>query len=109
MAISDADEAVKGWVFKGVDADELAAAYAAAVTARERKQSPAPINTGFLNVFVEIVLAKRKAWFETWSGIVEMGQRLGVVKRQNESNPDFKHRVFDAAGITHEEAQQWQA
>ncbi|WP_133434476.1 hypothetical protein [Achromobacter xylosoxidans] len=39
------------------------------------------------------------AWHATWSGILAHGKKLGLAPAPDESAPDFKARVFRAAGL----------
>lgn len=41
----------------------------------------------------------RKSWQSSWSGIVAKGKELGLEQSPNEPPPDFKARVFRAAGL----------
>lgn len=41
----------------------------------------------------------RKSWQSSWSGIVAKGKALGLEQAPNEPPPDFKVRVFRAAGL----------
>lgn len=43
----------------------------------------------------------RRHWHETWSGIVAKGKTLGVYPAPTEPAPNFKRRVFEAAGLNH--------
>ncbi|WP_241081213.1 helix-turn-helix domain-containing protein [Achromobacter xylosoxidans] len=40
-----------------------------------------------------------KPWQSTWSGIVAKGKKLGLEQAPNEPEPEFKARVFRAAGL----------
>lgn len=42
---------------------------------------------------------ERVAWHATWSGILAHGKKLGLAPAPDESAPDFKARVFRAAGL----------
>ncbi len=42
---------------------------------------------------------ERAAWHATWSGILAHGKKLGLAPAPDESAPDFKARVFRAAGL----------
>jgi len=107
--VAAGDAHVTAWVCRGVVADELCQAYALAAADRERQGNPAPISTGFLELFVSRVIAKRKPWFLTWSGIVEKALERDMVQEPGEQNYAFKLRVFAAFGVDEEEARQWQA
>lgn len=41
----------------------------------------------------------RKSWQSSWTGIVAKGKTLGLEQAPNEPPPDFKARVFRAAGL----------
>lgn len=109
VAVVAADRNIKSWVSRDVQADELREAHAMAVADREKQNNPAPIHVGFLNLFIERVMSRRKPWFSTWSGIVAKGSEHGLTQSPNEQNHEFKRRVFAAAGMSEEEARQWQA
>ena len=108
LAVSAADRHIKSWVCRGMDVEALEEAHALAVADRERYGSAAPISAGFLDVFVDRVLAKRKPWFATWSGVVSKGKALGLEQLPDEPPPAFKRRVFAAAGIDEDEVRRWQ-
>lgn len=108
VAVSEADRQVKDWVSRKVRADELEEAYALAVAARDRDRSEAPINVGFLNLFVLQVLTRRVPWHQSASGIEGKGEQLGIERKPDEPFRNFKLRVFAAAGISEEEASRWQ-
>ena len=107
VAVSEADRQVKDWVSRNVRADELEEAYALAVADREKQGNPGPIHVGFLDLFINRVLARRKHWTQAWSSIVEEGRSLGIEQLPGEPNHVFKRRVFAAAGISEEEAARW--
>ncbi len=107
VAVAEADKLIKSWVSRKVRADELEEAYALAVADREKQGNPGPIHVGFLDLFVNRVLGKRKHWTQAWSSIVEEGRRLGIEQSPGEPNHVFKLRVFAAAGISEEEAGRW--
>lgn len=108
VAASRADPVIKSWVSKGVDAAVLDDAHALAVTARDRDRSEAPINVGFLNLFVLQVLTRRVPWHQSASGIEGKGEQLSIERKPDEPFRNFKLRVFAAAGISEEEASRWQ-
>lgn len=107
VAVSESDPHIKSWVSKGVDAEALEEAHALAVAARDRDASAAPINIGFLNLFVEQVLARRVPWHQSKQGIERKAEVLGIERKPDEQFPYFRLRVFAAAGITEEEARRW--
>lgn len=43
--------------------------------------------------------SSRKSWQSSWTGIVAKGKELGLEQSPNEPPPDFKARVFRAAGL----------
>lgn len=108
VAISEADPHIKSWVSNGVDAVVLEDAHASAVAARQRDSSPAPINVGFLNRFIEQALATRKPWHQSASGIERKAQELGLKLKPGQPFPDFKRLVFGAVGLTEDEVRTWQ-
>lgn len=44
-----------------------------------------------------------KPWFFSFAGIEDKARELGIVQIKNESPPEFKSRVFKAAGLTPEQ------
>lgn len=102
VAVSEADAHVKSWVSREVTLDALEQAHALAVSARARDHSEAPINAGFLNLFVSEAIATERAWpwHESKSGIEEKARQLGIEPLPGEQFPYFKRRVFAAAGLS---------
>ena len=104
VSVQVGDEHIKSFVCSGVSTETLSEAHALAVADRAKQNNPAPISSGFLRVFVEKLSGKNKQWFETWSGIERKAGEIGFVQMPNESNWDFKCRVFAAVCITDHEA-----
>lgn len=114
VRVSPADPLLKTWSAEKVDAETLRAAHAAAVADREARNEPASISPGFLRIFVDRERAKAQQgadglpWFRSASGIEAKGKALGIAHAPGEHFPEFKRRVYAAAGITEEEARRWQ-
>lgn len=109
--IPSTDPRLAEWVDKRITAQQLRAAYDLAVADREADEDPSPVNAGFVGVFLAKVLRgpkKRDAkppevvlpWPCRWSTIVAKGAEHGIEQGPDETPPDFKARVFTAAGLT---------
>lgn len=112
LTISITDPLLKSWSVEGVRAETLEAALALAVADRVQRDNPAPVNPGFLNVFVAKLRGQGSSaepWFRSASGIEGKGRELGLHQSPGEHFPIFKARVFVAAGMSDEEARRWQA
>lgn len=109
VRFSDKHPAVQAWVDAGITDPQLREAYEIAVSERIETGDPAPINAGFLDVFVAKVLnpsdapssvvGVKKAWHETASGIEAKGRELGIHPPLPETGgfPVFRERVLAAA------------
>jgi hypothetical protein len=79
---------------------ELRQAYDLAVADREAASDPAPINAGFVRVFIDKARApprpKTDDWQRTDAGITRKAKEVGVRARPGESYVDLKDRVFEA-------------
>jgi hypothetical protein len=87
------DPLLARWSEEGLSFSVLEQAVKAAREARNRDQSCAPLNPGFIAAF----LAPPDDWRTTWSGIVGQGKALGIVQQPGELAPYFKARVFQRA------------
>lgn len=97
--ITSSHPQVQKWSEKGVTDDQLAEAYVLAVSDREVAGDDAPINAGFLDVFVDKVLNPPKAkasgppWWTSDQTIIAKGNELGINPRPGESMNEFKGRI----------------
>lgn len=87
------DPLLARWVENGLTFDTLETAVVAAKAARDRDNNRAPLNPGYIAVF----LPNETDWQQSWSGIVAKGQQLGIHPKTGESSPAFKARVLAAA------------
>lgn len=89
------------WTHEKIDA--MAATFSAYMRSRpgELGTSPDWFESWRLWVFRERETseAASMAWQNSWTGIVATGKKLGVEQAPNEPPPDFKARVFHAAGL----------
>ncbi|MCQ0032561.1 YdaU family protein [Burkholderia glumae] len=105
------DERVAGWPALGATPDDLRTAIGAALARRKREKSDQPLNVGLLNSMLPDAIAARAGragagaraapagpWHTSWPGIVAHGRSLGLEQGEHEACPDFKLRVFRAAG-----------
>lgn len=83
-----------------VSAAELKRAYDLAVADREAASDPAPINAGFVRVFIDKARApprpKPDDWQRSDAGITRKAREVGVRARPGESYDALKDRVFEA-------------
>lgn len=97
--ITSSHPQVQEWAEKGITDEQLTEAYALAVSDREVAGDDAPINAGFLQVFVDKVLnppkakASGPAWWTSDQTIIAKGQELGINPRPGESMNEFKGRI----------------
>lgn len=101
---------IAAWVAQGVLPEQLAEAYALAVDQRELAGSEAPINVGFVDVFLVKVLAagvvSRKAtgpiiepWKYSFEGLNERAGQLGIDRWNGADDFEvFQARVLAAHG-----------
>jgi uncharacterized protein YdaU (DUF1376 family) len=113
-SLQASDPRVQAWGDAKVTDEQLALAYDWAVGDREANSDASPINAGFLDVFVAKVLKPAigtsavgklpppKPWFMSASGIEAKAHELGVAQAVGEIFPNFRGRVFAAAGVTEE-------
>ncbi|MCM2544901.1 DUF1376 domain-containing protein [Burkholderia glumae] len=105
------DERVAGWPALGATPDDLRTAIGAALARRKREKSDQPLNVGLLNSILPDAIAARAGrtgagaraapsgpWHTSWPGIVAHGRSLGLEQGEHETCPEFKLRVFRAAG-----------
>ncbi|MGU2444414.1 YdaU family protein [Burkholderia cenocepacia] len=105
------DERVRSWPSLGATPLDLRTAIQAALLRRKRERSDQPLNVGLLNSLLPEAIAQRTGregtassvvpagpWHTTWRGIVEQGRTLSLEQGEHETCPEFKLRVFDAAG-----------
>ncbi|AZS77405.1 MAG: helix-turn-helix domain-containing protein [Achromobacter sp.] len=89
------------WTHEKIDA--MAATFSAYMRSRpgELGMSPDWFESWRLWVFRERepVQSAGAAWQDSWTGIVATGKKLGVEQAPNEPPPNFKARVFVAAGL----------
>jgi hypothetical protein len=90
---------VLAWVGKGVSAEQLRAAHAAAVSARDRDSDTRPTYAGFVTTFVDQALAPSAAttsagadgdWYRAPDGVDARGAELG----QRPRKPDEDWRYY---------------
>lgn len=102
------------WARLGVTDQRLREAYDIAVSDRTQNGENAPINAGFLDIFVKRVCAAPtaapgsapdapKPWHQSAKGIEAKGTELGITQGRDEPFPTFKARVYKAAGITRQD------
>ncbi len=87
------DPLLAKWSAEGLSFAALEQAVSAAREARNRDQSGAPLNPGFIAAF----LTPPADWRNTWSGIVGQGKTLGIAQQPGELAPYFKARVLQRA------------
>ncbi|KHJ64712.1 YdaU family protein [Burkholderia glumae] len=105
------DERVAGWPALGATPDDLRTAIGFALARRKREKSDQPLNVGLLNSILPDAIAARAGrtgagaraapagpWWTSWPGIVAHGRSLDLEQGEHETCPDFKLRVFRAAG-----------
>lgn len=112
-AIHARDPRVLRWVAAGLSDPDLREAYDLAVAQRDRDEDPAPINAGFLDVFVakllnpkdgeSAVTAKRREWYDTNAEVTKKGEELGLKWLDYLSSgklwPIYKRDVLARCGI----------
>ncbi|HLO65290.1 MAG TPA: hypothetical protein VK165_20195 [Azonexus sp.] len=92
------------WIARGVTVADLHEAYALAVNSRVMTQNAAPVNVGFISVFMRDVLGAGKAvcrkangrnhrWHDTQAGIEAMAARVGIARREGEEMHELRMRV----------------
>lgn len=102
--VSSTDEILLRWESIGLSGAVLREAYDMAVVSREVTKNPAPINLGFLDVFVQQVLngslAARSAgaprqqhWSMSEAGIVAKAEEFGIERRDGEAIAVLRGRV----------------
>jgi hypothetical protein len=88
-----------------VSAAELKRAYDLAVADREATSDPAPINAGFVRVFIDKARApprpKPDDWQRSDAGITRKAREVGVRARPGDSYDVLKDRVFEALRHPH--------
>lgn len=113
LRYSGADPRVKAWVAAGITDPQFREAYEIAVEERIAASDLSPVNPGFLDIFVakvmnpseapSLVSGAEKAWHERKSGIEKKAAELGIpeyhIDRYPHGYPEFKARVFKAAGL----------
>ena len=87
------DPRLAQWVEDGQTFDAIETATVAALAARQRDGSRAPLNPGFIARF----LPSQDDWRQRWSGIVAKGAALGMTQHPGETCPAYKARVLAAA------------
>lgn len=87
------DPRLAAWVESGLTFEALENAVLAAKAARDRDNSRAPLNPGYIASF----LPSEHDWLETWTGITTKGRSLGLHQAPGESGPAYKARVIAAA------------
>lgn len=105
---------IVGWQQGGVTVDLLREAI---VIARDRKPNPQPIPISYLEgIVVDLRQAPRtlpingKPWFvDSWSTITAKGTELGLTQEPDETDPEYRSRVFEAAGITEDDVRKAEA
>ena len=112
--ITSALPLVQQWAEQGITDQQITEAYEIAIADREAADDGAPINAGFLDVFIAKMLnpkaqqtrinGHRKPWYaDTWQAIVAKGAEKGLSEADFDSPPAFKAAVFKAHGITAED------
>lgn len=92
------------WIARGVTVADLNEAYALAVNSRVMTKNPAPVNVGFINVFMRDVLSAGKAvcrsetvrnqhWSVTPAGIEAKAAAMGMARLEGESVQALRGRV----------------
>lgn len=102
---ASSDPLLAEWARRGVDESILREAYDMAVISREVKNNPAPINPGFVDVFVNRILKGRGAgrkveeasaaapWQYSTEGVAAMARRYGVEAIDGEPIEALRSRV----------------
>lgn len=81
----------------------LQKAVTAAIAARKRDGSSAPLNPSFISCFLfqpDLSTASDPDWERSWSGIVAKGKSLGIFEFKDEHPQAFRRRVNEAAKAT---------
>ena len=103
------DTHLERWMGSGRSFSEIEQAVMAALAARKRDGSTAPLNPGFINAFLSPVRASADSapgggswgrdpdWASTWPGIEAKAATLGLVRQEGEHYPLFRQRVLRAA------------
>lgn len=115
--ITSTQPIVQGWAEQGVTDAQLTEAYEIAVADRIAAGDDAPINAGFLDIFLEKLLnpgtattrvnGHRKPWYAaTWQDIVAKGEEKGLKESDYDSPPAFKSAVLKAHGVTLDQVRQ---
>lgn len=116
--VTSSDPLLAEWAQRHVDEATLREAYDLAVMSREAKKNPAPINAGFVNVFINRVLNGRQVsrkgegtaprpWWLSPEGIEAKANQYGLTRAAGESNEALRGRVERAMVEADYEA--WQA
>ncbi|RQZ78826.1 DUF1376 domain-containing protein [Burkholderia cepacia] len=105
------DERVRSWPALGATPIDLRTAIQVGLLRRKRENSTQPLNIGLLNSLLPEAIAQRIGraggnsitapagpWHTSWAGIVAHGRTLGLEQDEHETCPEFKLRVFEAAG-----------